>query len=331
MIQTAVDKRVYEELLPWLPDKIIDCHAHIGLAEHVGPVAPERFEAIWALEIARSQTWEELADYYRFFFPKQEVSALAFGWVYQEVDIDANNDYVLKGALDPVNKVCALYVTKPEWDASLIEQAMSQGFIGIKPYPDLAPQGLECSIYDFLPHSHLKVIDRLGGVIMLHLPRKGRIADPDNIRELLEISDKYPSIRLIVAHIGRAFCLPTAEKGLSRLVDTNIYFDTAANLNADVFEYAIRTVGLDRILFGSDLPILVMRGVREHVGEKYINYTDGNYSWNNNRKSPEEEAGYTYYIYEELKAIIEAVKRLGLGREGMEKLLYSNSAKLFFG
>ena len=57
-------------------------------------------------------------------------------------------------------------------------------------------------------------------------------------------------------------------------------------------------------------------------------YTDGDYSWNTTRKSPEEEASYTFYVYEELKALIRAVERAGLGVPALERILYSNSANL---
>jgi len=210
---------------------------------------------------------------------------------------------------------------------------MADGFLGIKPYPDLAPQGSEdASTFDFAPHAHLAMLNALGGVLMLHLPRRGRIADPNNISELKELRQKYPLIRLIVAHIGRAYCLPTALAGLPHFADDpGICFDTAANLNADVFQYELETIGPERILYGSDLPVTMMRGVREHVGDKYINYTDGPFSWNTNRKTPEEEAAYTFYLYEELRALIKAVERAGMGKAEFEQIMYTNAAKLLGG
>ncbi len=44
--------------------------------------------------------------------------------------------------------------------------------------------------------------------------------------------------------------------------DPGLYFDISANLNADVFHYALGTIGPERLLFGSDLPVTMMRGVR---------------------------------------------------------------------
>ncbi len=326
-----VDRRIYEEeLLPWLPERIFDCHVHVSRAENCLPISPERLERLWAFEVGAFQTWPELRARYKALVPRQTVEALVFGGVYREQHIEGENDYVRMGMVQPENQSKGLFVTRPEWPAERIAEAMVDGFLGIKPYPDLAPQGAEgASLRDFVPHEHLAMLDSLGGVMMLHLPRPGRLADPRNIAELRELRQKYPSIRLIVAHIGRSYCLPTALAGLPHFADDpGVYFDTAANLNADVFQYALETIGPDRILYGSDLPVTMMRGVREHVGDRYINYTDGDYSWNTNRKSPEEEASYTFYLYEELRALIAAVERAGMGKAELEKIVFSNAMRL---
>ncbi len=329
--ERAVDHRVYkEELAPWLPARIIDCHVHVGLKEFWSPISPERFKSMWAIEVAQQNTWEELNRTLATLFPEQKSGVVAFASVAREVDIESANQYVLEGIADRSNNAFGLFATRPLWDARLICSAMARGFKGIKPYPDLAmPDTLELSIYDFLPREHLLALDEFAGILMLHLPRSGRLADLDNIREVLEISDEFPNISIILAHVGRAYALPTAERGLPHFADRpKIYFDTSANLNADVFECALDIIGPGRLLYGSDLPVTLMRGVREHLGETYVNYTDGPYSWNTDRRSPAEEANYTYYLYEELRAFIQAVRKLGLGREAIEQVLYSNCARL---
>ncbi len=325
------DAEVYgERIRPWLPPEIIDIHVHLGLAEHWTPISPQRREEIWAIEVAPTQSWPELRHALMTLFPDRASWALAFGYVYREVNVESSNEYVLAGAREPANRAQALFVTRPEWPAASIDQAMERGFLGIKPYPDLSPKGMnDSSIYDFVPHEHLEVLNARAGLMILHLPRPGRIGDEDNLRELIEISKRYPRARIIVAHVGRAYGLPNAKRGLPRLASCeNLYFDTAANLNTEVFEFALKTIGPERLLFGSDLPITLMRGVREHIGDKYINYTDGDYSWNTNRKSPEEESRYTFYLYEELLALIGAMERLGMGREQMAKVMFGNAAAL---
>lgn len=323
--------KVYEdEIRPWLPPQVLDCHVHICLPSHWGPISPDRLAKLWAIEVGDHQSWEEMMRNCSVLFPGIDLSVLAFGHPYREVDTAANNEYVLEGLRDPANRALGLLVTRPQWDADYVERQMRRGFIGIKPYPDLAESASdELSIYDYLPRGHLALMERLGGVVMLHLPRAKRIEDPDNIRELIEICETYPSVKLIVAHIGRAYCLPTAERGLPHLVGCgNLFFDTAANLNPDVFELAIGLFGVERILFGSDLPITMMRGIRSHVGSEYFNYTDGPYSWNTHRQPADVEAQYTYFLYQELRALIQALERLGFEADSMRRIAYTNSAEL---
>lgn len=328
----GVDRRFYEEnLAPWLPARILDCHVHVGLGDGAKPISPERYKSMWSLEVGCHQSWRQLRQTYRALFPEQEVSALAFANVYYEIDTDRENDYVLAGILDEANRAQGLYVTRPTTQVADIAHALSKGFIGIKPYPDLFDGvSMEVSIFDFAPREHLEIVNELGGVMMLHLPRAGRLGDPDNIREVIEISEAYPHIRLIVAHIGRAYCLPTAKRGLPALAHyPGIHFDISANVNQDVIEYALEIVGPDRILYGTDIPVMLMRGVREHVGERYIDFTDGPYSWNTNRKSPDEESSYTFYVYEQIRALIQAARRLGYSKDLIEQVMYTNGTRLF--
>lgn len=325
------DDLVYrEELRYWLPPSVFDFHAHVSLGQHRVPLSPERLRANWAMEVGVRQPWERLRDVYATLFPENEVLCLVFGGVFQELDIDAENSYVLSGLGRPENTARGLYVTRPSFDPSRIHKAMDEGFAGIKPYPDLAPeQQDDCSVFDFLPTAHLEALNEREGVLMLHLSRPGRIGDPDNIREVLQISDQFPRVRIVLAHVGRAFCLPTAQKGLPSFADhPRILFDCSANLNPDVFAYFLEVLGPDRLLFGSDLPITLMRGCRDHVGERYINYSDAPYSWNTDRKSPEQEARYTFFLYEELRALIAGARRAGMGKPELESILYGNAARV---
>ena len=326
-----VDETVYRsELLPWLPPRILDAHVHVSLRQRRVPVSPERLKGNWAMEVGVSHSWEDLRATYKMLFPGVEVFCLAFGGVFKEFDTDVENDRVLSGIKDPANRARGLFVSRPEDDPARIRQALQDGFSGVKPYPDLAASNeTDCSIFDFLPRAHLKVLDEHSAVVVLHISRPGRIGDPDNIREVLEIADSYLNVRLVVAHVGRAFCLPTARKGLPHFTDRpGVLFDCSANLNPDVFEYFFDALGPERLLFGSDLPITLMRGVREYVGERYINFTDAPYSWNTDRKSPEDEARYTFFLYEELRALISALGRVGMGKAEMEAVLYSNAARM---
>lgn len=95
-------------------------------------------------------------------------------------------------------------------------------------------------------------------------------------------------------------------------------------------ELALREVGPERLLYGSDLPVALMRGVREYRGDEYINFSDGAYTWNTpeRRKPATAEAGYTLYLYEELRAFRQAAQRVGLTREQVAGVMGGNARRL---
>ena len=253
-----------------------------------------------------------MRDNFQMLFPEQRVSALVFGYVTRETDVEVNNRYVLDGISDPRNDAVALFVTRPEYDPSVIEQAISgQGFLGIKPYPDLSPQkSLEVSVYDFLPREHLEVLDRLGGIVMLHIPRVGRLADPDNIREVLEIADEYPGARLIVAHVGRAYCLPTARpdaRFAGREDFSLIYRKHEPRRDRACAQDRKGPTGF----FRQRPPIMLMR----HQNTTARLHQLHGWAYHGTRTERPEIEQTPFFLYEGVRALITAVKRLGMGRD----------------
>ena len=327
----TVDLPLYDrELRGFLPERIYDIHTHIGLAEHLDPITPERVAESWALDVSPPIPTEELSAAQAMLFPGKSVRSLAFGMPIRECHLPEANAYVAKAVAD--NAADGLLLTDPAWSADALANLLDDGgFIGLKPYPDLyrdAPTG-EAGIPQYFPEAHQEVADERGLIVTMHIPRKERLRDPRNQAELREVAARHPGIQLIVAHIGRAYTMSFAEPGLRALAECeSLYYDFSANLNEDVIELTLRTVGPRRLLYGSDLPITLMRGVREHVGDRYINYTDGSYSWNKDRKPPEVEARYTFYLYEQLLAFKRAAERVGLSADDVADVMGGNARRL---
>jgi predicted TIM-barrel fold metal-dependent hydrolase len=240
-----------------------------------------------------------------------------FPWPIREADLRANNAYLAR--LSREGRLSPFMVVRPEWPSEEIEQTLlSGGFVGFKPYPDMhtGVKGADISIFDFFLHEQWALLDRHKKAVLLHLPRKNRIADDDNVRELLEARDKYPDVTIIVAHFGRAFCPIYLEEGLHKLGDVSgFYFDTAAVINPAVYDLAFSRIPIKRILYGSDMPILLWHGKREWTEREYINLCREPFSWNQKRRSREEEAQYTLFLYEQMRSILDALDRHGLSEE----------------
>ena len=328
----AVDASFFATHLDgYLPEEVFDCHVHLGVPEQFDPISAERKQEMWALEVGQTLRAETLGDLGAHLFPQRRTRWVAFAMPIRECHLDQANDYVA-AARRAGHIHAAFLVTDPAWSAAELRDRVQAGsFAGLKPYPDLVrdrPSG-EAGIPEFLPPAHLGVAAEERLAIMLHLPRAERLRDPRNIAELRQAATESPTVPIIVAHIGRAYTMSFAAGQLERLADLpNLHFDFAANLNADVIELALRTVGPRRVLYGSDLPIVLMHGRRDHVGDRYINYTDGDYSWNTNRRPPAVEANYTLFLYEQLRAFREAAERVGLARRDVARVMGGNMSSL---
>ncbi|MBR6427377.1 MAG: amidohydrolase family protein, partial [Clostridia bacterium] len=201
---TENDKRIFEtELKDFLPDEIFDVHAHVWLKSMDRRKAVEGAEkrtVTWPSLVAQDNSIEDYLETNCLLFPGKKVSALIFA---NEGESEGKNDYVAEAAKRA--GFPALYFSRPELSADEIEERIREkGFIGIKSYLDLAPKYIpegEIRVFDFFPKHQLERINRMKGIVMLHIPRSGRLKDPVNIAQIAEIKELYPDIKLIIAHI----------------------------------------------------------------------------------------------------------------------------------
>lgn len=335
-----VDRKFYaERVRDFLPERIIDIHTHVWLERSRSAVmtAPRR-TVTWPSRVASSNSIEDHLEGYRLLFPGKRILPVIFGNAVDPVDdIEAGNAYVRRSAAE--HSLPALLFATPRWSgAELEERVLAGGFLGIKVYLSLAepyiPAG-EIRIFDFLPPHQLEVLDRNGWIVMLHLPRPKRLRDPVNLAQMLQIEERYPNAKVIIAHVGRAYCPEDVGNAFEVLRRTRrMRFDISANTNPWVFERLIQAVGSKRILFGSDLPIVRMRMRRICESGAYINlvpkglYGDVSGDPNMREVEGEEAERLSFFMYEEIDAFRRAAEETGLTREEVEDVFWGNGARL---
>jgi len=327
-----VDLPFYREHLEnFLPDRIIDIHSHSSNDPGIQPGDPKpTFWADW-VTFGHGMRLPDLLDTYLKIFPGKEVFPVCFP-VSSPEDVDERNGYLAE-ELKQYEHVRGFLWTSPYWSSDdLIERINSGRFSGIKPYPSMV-RGIpeeDVKISDYLPHHHLEAAEEHGWVVMLHISRPERLADPENIAQLRKISGTYPGIKLIVAHVGRSYCPRHGMVGIPALRDCrNLLFDISANTNQPVMELLIREVGPERILFGSDLPITAMRAKRICEGDEYINYVyHADWEDKRTRRNIEEEETYTFLLYEEILAFKKAAVACDLTKSDIENVFFNNAHRL---
>jgi uncharacterized protein len=337
-----LDSRIYhEELEGFLPAKMIDIHTHVWLDKFRAKVPEAKRRAVtWPSLVAAENSIEDLQETYRLMFPGKEVTPLIFSSLKRNDDHDGMNRYIAEcGAR---HGVPTLLYAFPEWSAEeLLVRILAGRHLGIKVYLNLSPAYIpeaEIRIFDFIPHHQLELLNRHGMMLMLHIPRHGRLGDPVNLAQMLEIEERYPKLRVVYAHIGRAYCPEDFGNAFEVLKKTkHLMIDFSATTQEVAMYKALEAVGPKRILFGSDLPILRMRMRRICEGGRYINivpkglYGDVSGDPNMREASAKESGQLSFFMYEELRAFRKAATRIGLDRKQLDQVFYRNAKDLING
>lgn len=334
---TQVDREFWEEHLePWVPARIFDAHTHVNDPElRLAKPNEEKRRQYWVNEVAEPIGAAAAERCQRIVFPGREFSCLCFAMPDLDYDIESSNRSL--AAECPGRGWYWLALTRPQWSAERLVQELDRPrVLGVKPYYSLIGQDptsrdkyLEASIFDFLPHHQLEVLNERRVWVTLHVPKADRLGHPQNIAEIRQIRRRYPRVILVVAHLGRCYTLSHAMEALPQLADDeDLFFDSSAVLNPEVYRFALKTLGPRRILYGTDNPIFYMRGRRQFEGRAYLNRTSHPFFFNRDREPPEVEARYTLFMYEDLLALRQACQQLELGRSEVEAIFHDNARRL---
>lgn len=328
------DKKVYNtELKDFLPRNIVDVHTHISKKGFEREFTEEKGLVKWTKMVSEDCTIEDLEHTYKTLFPNNTVKPVLMGD--PTLDLNKTNTYTAECAKNRNLPAlfCVSYLTTPD---EIRDAIVKNGFYGIKPYLNNSPPYIppnEIRIYDFLTHEHLEVVNELGAIVMLHVSRNQRLKDPVNLAQLMEIEKRYPNVKLIVAHIGRAYSKEDIGDAFETLKHTEkMMFDFTANTLDTAMIECIKAVGTKRFMFGSDMPITKMRMYRITENGIYYNVVPrglyGDVSDDYHMRETDEK-NITTFIYEELLAFKRCADALNLSDSDIENIMCNNAAKLF--
>lgn len=335
------DRRIWnEELKDFLPEKILDVHTHVWLEKLNGP-KPATWTPFWTGFVAKENSWEDLKETYETLFPGKQVTPLMFTNGWDDQPTAENNNYVAESS--KITGWPALYYSRPEQSADELEAKIREhGFLGVKSFLSLAPSYIprnEVRIFDFFPKHQLERLNKMGAIVMCHIPRPGRLKDPVNLEQILELRREFPNVRLIVAHIGRAYVKSDVGNAFTDYLnkEPETMYDFCANCSEFAITELLKNAGPKHAMFGTDMPILRMRCDRIEENGTYINRIPkgayGDVSADSHMREvdyPEAEK-ITFFAYEELLALKRACTKLGLSKQDVEDIMYNNAVNLIEG
>lgn len=330
-------KTFKDEFNDFLPEKIIDSHVHLWKKDFLDEeISEERRKVSPFLDpnIVDGFSFEEFRMVAEKLFPGKKYEGLFFGLPAKEIDLAKANKYISDVCRE--NNCYGLYIPEPDLE-EIPDSFFEDGFVGFKPYPDLAnyrvPEDfskldIDISIFDFVSRKVLEFSNKYSLILLLHIPRKGRLNDKRNIEEIRAIAKGYPDIKIILAHAGRSYCYSDIKDSIDYLKDIeNLYVDTAMINSFSVNKVLLEELGPERILYGSDLAIAALKGKNIDINNRHYFVTSTPRPWSLSSDAMNLD-GFTYFIYEIIRAIRVAVKSLGLGREEIKNIFYLNSMGL---
>ena len=254
---------------------IIDFHTHLlppsFSTRHAEIAAKDRtFAALFATERAKMATAEELLRA----MDEDGVDvavALGYGWTDPDVARESN-DYLLEAASASNGRIVAFCSVDPSWgDAALneVERCVERGARGIG---ELHPtsQKLKLATDDHVGElMKLAIAKELPVVVHGSEPVGHSYAGKGDTHpeQLLALAERFPDARIVGAHWGGGLPfyahMPEVRKAL-----TNVWFDSAASpflYDSGVYATVAGVVGSERMLFGSDFPLLRPKRVADEA------------------------------------------------------------------
>lgn len=332
------DRAIWEkEFADRLPDRMLDNHIHVWTKECLNIPKSEyaihkQYKPWTDYDFMEEFTLEECRFCEDALFPGKQMAMTCFGLPFPQIDRERSNQYVLREAT--AKGVGFYYMPGQFEDMEQTQQRLrlleNPCFLGLKPYPDLvAGGGNTASLYDMLNPSALRFANENRLCVILHIPRKGRIRDKDNQRELAEIASRYPQIRLVVAHVGRAFSFCDVEGTIDFLkAYENVFFDTAFVNDPDVFAYLMRLMPAEKIIYGCDAPLAFSRGRDVTINNHHYYVCDHPVPWGISPMTPD-LMDLTFYAYEQLRAMLQASREVYGSRESaaLEQIFFGSALK----
>lgn len=327
------DREVYErELRDFLPARIFDAHVHLFDRTCLRPDYEFPPRSIFA-KFGGVFTLEQCDQWARTLLPEQEYHLNSFGLPSYDSDLDASAAY--SGRIADNRRSFAMALVSPrDSRAAVLRRVADNRLVGYKPYLDFVegkPKA-EITLNDMLPVAQMEAADERGLAVTLHIPRPGRLMDPVNQADMVELCRRYPNVQVIFAHIGRAYYLQNVIGMLEGIASCpNAYVDTAMVNHEGVLEHTFRAFPRDRILFGSDAPVAFLRGKSVEINNQYAYLMGEDYEIGTSLYDARHAVKFTHFFYEQLRGIKLAAERAGLTRREIEDLFFNNASRLFLG
>jgi uncharacterized protein len=290
---------------------IIDTHIHGYPPEILADPSlwgRNQSEAWWTQAVAPTnrpsiQGWADLSRLIRDMDDAGIEKAILLGWYWEhQSSCEIQNRYYIDCIHQHPDRLAAFATVQPAAGANAIDQLQKSLDAGLSGVGEILPQVQRFRFEDENWQKVIKITIERQLPVCMHVSDSVAVSPTvmpsTHLRDYVTLASEFPEAKFIFAHWGGGLPFFELNKRV-RTVLKNVWYDTAASpllYTNDVFRHVIDLVGMDRILYGSDYPLLV-----------YPRET--------------REVGFTRFLDE--------IKGLNLSPDEKEAILGGNAAKLF--
>ncbi len=184
------------------------------------------------------------------------------GWITHELCVETN-DYILESVARYPNRLIGFCAVQPQSYEAAVDEIERCARGGIRGVGELRPDMQLLDLRDKeMMEPLVEVMKKYKLILLTHTsepvghdyPGKGSIT-PDMLYPFIT---SFPDLPIVCAHWGGGLpfyaLMPEVKQAM-----TNVFFDTAASpllYSPEIYHQVTRLVGADKILFGSDYPLL---------------------------------------------------------------------------
>jgi predicted TIM-barrel fold metal-dependent hydrolase len=329
------DRAFYDsELDPFLPAAVLDFHTHVW--DRRNPAAEpweETRPGASYMVTERSYPPEQLLADGRAAFPDREYRAVCFGDPTPSADNAKDTAYVaaagIRRGLYPL-MVAGSPLGVPR--EILRERVERNGFLGFKVHLDWQGDDYgDRTIEGMLGANEMDLADELALVVLLHVPRAGRLAEPVVQRGVRWLASRWPRARIVLAHCGRCYLPAEMERAVNAIRDLpNVWLDTSMVMEEGVLAVLFGAIDSSRVVYATDFPVAAMRGRRVRVMDHWVDVVQGDYPDSAYRVKAQ-GIRVTMMAREIALAVRDGARRAGIGAEALRGVFFDNGMKVLSG
>ncbi|MDD2486039.1 MAG: amidohydrolase family protein [bacterium] len=327
----TIDLPLYRErIAPALPPAVLDFHTHIWTRDHWRILPWKEGAAGGNYMVIEVEYGVErlLADGCRL-FPDRPYRAVAFGQPLPSADVARSNAYAAAAGAYPGVFPLLLAGLGLASREELEQAVLEGGFFGYKVFLNWHGDDYgDVTVEDQIGPVEMEVADAHGLVVLLHVPRSGRLADPVIQQGVRDCAQQYPNACLVLAHCGRCYHPDEMRAAVGAVRDLeNVCLDTSMVMEPAVLQILMNEIDSRRLLFATDFPVAMMRGRRMYALDHWVDLVTEGYAPSAYRVAGDNFRA-TFMAYEIVLAILRAAELTGLAEEETARIFHDNGMDL---